>query len=304
MLRLAVPVIALLLGALVAAMLWQHRRYVHARREFVQDRQPLFHSSEVFHVVIFLELARGRDLLDSVRELRRVLEEHEGVQLVYAGKVVLNARPSSQLVDAFGEEVPWDAIVLVQLPSRDAWHQLATAGELKRGLAGFERTYAHGMKRSALRNLMVPQGLLAKRIQQIVTRAPSQVPFEPAPKQEWRIPQEAPFERLSEEQELGRHAAVVVNLVLPGTAEQVEADRGYVERMFGLMAEVGNGPMHMGRAVTLEHDTDFHQVAIVYYPGVEYFRSMAESRFFQGIIAGKQLGDTQASITVPILGGL
>jgi hypothetical protein len=28
---------------------------------------------------------------------------------------------------------------------------------------------------------------------------------------------------------------------------------------------------------------------------------MGRSRFFQGIVGGKQLGDTQASVTVPIL---
>jgi hypothetical protein len=42
-------------------------------------------------------------------------------------------------------------------------------------------------------------------------------------------------------------------------------------------------------------------VAIVYCPGVQFFADMLRSEFFQGIIGGKQLGDTQAVITVPIL---
>lgn len=304
MIRLVAVLALVLLASLAAATLWQHRRYVRARRDLAQDRQPLFHSAEVFHVVLFLELALGRDLFASVRTLRDELEANDAVKLVYAGKVALNAQPSSQLVDAFGAEVPWDAVVCVQLPSRAAWDRIASSGDLKRAFAGFARTYAQGMKRSALRNLMIPQGLLAKRIQQIATRAPSQLPLEPAPKEEWVMPLDAPFAKLGAERELGRDAAVVVNLVLHGTPEQMEADRGYVERMFGLMAEVGNGPLHMGRAVPLEHDTRYDMVALVYYPGVEYFRRMAESRFYQGILGGKQLGDTQASITVPILGRL
>jgi hypothetical protein len=71
--------------------------------------------------------------------------------------------------------------------------------------------------------------------------------------------------------------------------------------MIGAMAERGCGPMHMGRAVTLEGDADFDDVAIVYYPGVAYFAEMLGSNFFQGIIGDKQLGDTQATVTVPIL---
>jgi len=304
MVRLFVFLAVGALACLAAAMLWQHRRYLRARRDLVQDRQPLLYPAEVFHVVLFLELAPGRDLFDGVRALRDALEDNPGVQLVYAGKVALNAQPSHQLVEAFGEEVPWDAIVCVQLPSRAVWDRIASSGDLKRAASGFSRTYAHGMKRSALRNLVIPQGLLARRLQQIATRAPSQLPFTPAPKEEWVMPLHAPFARLDAERELGRDAAVVVNLVREGTPEQRAADHRYVDRMFGLMAEVGNGPMHMGRAVTLERDTRYDMVALVYYPGVEYFRRMAESRFYQAILGDKQLGDTQASITVPILGRL
>jgi hypothetical protein len=115
------------------------------------------------------------------------------------------------------------------------------------------------------------------------------------------VVENAGLARLAAERELGRHAAVIVNLVREGSAEQQEADRGYVRQMFGLMAEGAHGPMHVGRAVRLESGADFDGVAIVYYPGVDYFADMARSRCYQGILGGKQLGDTQVSITVPIL---
>jgi uncharacterized protein (DUF1330 family) len=295
--RALVWLLLVVLAAAVVAMVWQHRRYVHARRVFAQDEQPLLHSGDVFHVVTFLELAPGADLLESVRKLRDRVEAGGAAKMVYAGKVALNAGPSRQLVEAFGEAVPWDAIVLVQYASREAYDRAAASD----ALAGFARIYSHGMKRSALPNLLIPQVFLATRLRQIATGAPARFPFEPAPKEEWVIPQDAPFERLSAERELGAEAAVVVNLQLPGSAEQVAADRQYVGEMFELMAEMGNGPLHMGRAVTLERDTHYENVAIVYYPGVEYFRNMIESRFYQAIIGRKQLGDNQSSITVPIL---
>ena len=70
------------------------------------------------------------------------------------------------------------------------------------------------------------------------------------------------------------------------------------------MGRLAHGPMHMGSAVTLEGDASFKTVAIVYYPGVSYFAKLVSSRFFLGIIGDKQLGDTQAVPTVPILSRL
>ena len=55
---------------------------------------------------------------------------------------------------------------------------------------------------------------------------------------------------------------------------------------------MGNGPMHIGTAVTLEGEADFDNVVIGYYPGVEYFAQMIRSEFFTSIVGGKQLADT------------
>lgn len=286
-----------LLVVVVVAMLWQHQRYLHARRAFVQDHQPLLYGSDVFHVVTFLELAPGDDLFERMRALRDRVEAGGRGKLVYAGKVALNAGQSAQLVEAFGEPVDWDAVALVQYESRDAW-EATRAGE---PFAGFARTYSHGMNRSALQNLMLPQAFLLVRVRQWLTGSSPGGAFEPVPEEERQLPTEAPLERLSAERELGADAAVVVNLVQRGSEAEQAADREYVGAMFERMAAIGNGPMHVGDAVTLERDTRYDGVAIVYYPGVDYFRSMLESRFFNAIIGNKQLGDNQSSITVPIL---
>lgn len=298
--RLALLLLLLVLAAVVAAMGWQHHRYLQARRDVVHDRQPLLHGS-VLHVVLYLELAPGAELLDAVRALRDAAESTGGGRMVYAGKVAVNALTSAQLTETFGEEVAWDAVVLLQLPSREAWDRLVAGDAWATAMRGFARRHAQGMQRSAWLNLAIPMGLLAERARQIVTRAPSHFPFEPAPPEERVMQADGRLEALLAERELGRDAVVVANLLRAGTPEQQAADRAYGLRMLGLMAEGGHGPMHMGRAVTLEGEATFDRVALVYYPGVDYFAEMARSRFYQGIVGGKQPGDTQASVTVPIL---
>ena len=69
----------------------------------------------------------------------------------------------------------------------------------------------------------------------------------------------------------------------------------------GMLAEVGGGPMHMGAAITLEGAADFDSVAIVFYPGAQFFADMLRSRFFTGGVGNKQLGDTYSSPSFPLL---
>ena len=71
--------------------------------------------------------------------------------------------------------------------------------------------------------------------------------------------------------------------------------------MLSVRADVGNGPMHLGQAITLEGEADFDNVTIVYYPGVQYFADMIRSEFFTSIVRGKQLADTLSAPTVPLL---
>ncbi len=99
--------------------------------------------------------------------------------------------------------------------------------------------------------------------------------------------------------EYGEDALVVLNFIKNGSAQQRDSEYG--SEMIGLMAELGVGPMHLGKAVTLEGDAEFDDVAIVYYPGVEFFVEMVQSEFFTGIVGDKQLGDTLSSPTVPLL---
>jgi hypothetical protein len=60
----------------------------------------------------------------------------------------------------------------------------------------------------------------------------------------------------------------------------------------------------MGRAVTVEGDSRFSSFAAVYYPGIDHMQAMLSSTFMNRIASGKQLGDTLAFATIPVLSKL
>jgi hypothetical protein len=294
--RIALLALGALLLLLLVAGGWQIRRYLEIRREVVHDAQPLLHSGASFHIVTLLKLPEGASLLPALREWKAALP---GDALpIYAGKVVTVALQSEQL-----EAVDWDAIFLTQFVTRDAYDRFAASPDHRDAMGAFARSYAMGMQRSPALNFGIPLALLGLRAFDIATLRWTRLPFEPGdalPDQERR---ERVLAALRKERELGKDAVVVLNFLQSGTAEQQRANRGYGREMLGLMAEVGNGPMHMAAAVPFDGSA-FDSVALVYYPGVDYFADMLGSRFFGGIVGGKQLGDTQAMPTVPLLSQL
>lgn len=287
-----------LLALLGAAMGWQHLRYARARRDVVQDRQAPWHSTARFHVVTFVECAHDDDLRASVAGLRDSIEAAGSAQVIYAGQAAFTME-SSQIGPA-----DWDAVVLAQYDSRGAYDVMAESAAYREALDVFVRHYSHGMQRNWLLNLLIPQGLLALRLFDLVRGQGNSADFEPAAADEKSTRLATLTERAADLRaltEVNRDAMVVFNLIKSGDAEQEAANRAYGRRMMGRFAALGHGPVHIGRAVTLEGDAEFNQVVAVYYPGPEYFASMLESRFFNAIIDGKQLSDTQVVPTVPIL---
>ena len=63
----------------------------------------------------------------------------------------------------------------------------------------------------------------------------------------------------------------------------------------------GVGAVGLPRGIMNTGDAEFDDVHVVYYPGLDYFISLMGSKFYNGIVGDKQLGDTQAIPTVPIL---
>lgn len=112
------------------------------------------------------------------------------------------------------------------------------------------------------------------------------------------------MKQLNTYRDVREDAVVIVNFLLPGDAEQRRADRAYTGEMTRGMAEGGYGPMHLGPAVVVEGDSTFKMFAAVYYPGIDHMHAMIGSTFMNRIGSGKQLGDTLAVATIPVLSRL
>ncbi len=305
--RIALWGVAGLIACLTLAASLQHAHYHAVRRDAAQDRQPWLHDGEVFHVLTFVRVSDGGDLIASLQALHGASTDGDWV---YVGKALFTT-PSAQI-----GRVDWSAVVLTRYPSREAYEADRRSPAYGEALGGFVEHYEHGMRRSALANLMLPQVLLMRKFVRIASFTPSPYPFTPSngiassevvrrvaseisPDRVQRVVDT--MERLRGEPDLGREAVVVVNLIRRGTPEQAARDARYTDAMIGLMAERGYGPLHVGDAMSLSEDIDFDTVAMVYYPGTEFFADMISSTFFRSIVGDKQLGDNQSTATVPIL---
>jgi uncharacterized protein (DUF1330 family) len=293
--RFALLAMSATVAAGFAAMLWQHGCYLNVRRYAVQDRQEMLYGGETFHVLTFLKVHPGADAVAALRDFRKATLGDGSGRWIYAGKAVINV-PSARI-----GPVDWSAVTLVEYPSREAYERHARSNAYLAALAGFERYYAQGARRSMVENLLLPQVLLLRKLAAMLSRRPSEYPFEPMPPK--ALPQRVHdvMARLRAETELGREATVVVNLQERGDARMRASDARYTSAMTRLMAELGCGPLHLAKAETLADGVPFDRVAIVYYPGTAFFADMLGSSFYQHILPDKQLADNQSAITVPIL---
>ena len=284
-----------LLLVVVALMIGQYNHYKDVRLHAVQDHQEAWHG-DVFHVLTFVQAAPGNDFMTPLKNLVLAAKGGPG-KLIYAGQVIHMGLRSAQISQTFGDAVDWQAIVLQQFANQEVYQAYLEQAEIKQALAGFAVTYSHGFKRSASLNVLLHQMLLAIKTWRQVTFSPDILPFQASPQAQRADISEA---LLKHANGLGRDAILIVNLARNGTAEQQAANNDYASQMLGLMAEQGYGPMHIGSTVSLEHNHQFDQAMLVYYPGSQYFHDLGNSTWFQGIIGDKQLADTQACITVPI----
>ena len=295
-------ILGIVLLLLLGAMLWQHVRYLNLRRDVVQDSQELVYPASRFHVITYLGVAEGEDVIKAIAALRREIEAVGVAKMVYAGQAALTVE-SSQLAPQ-----NWDAVVLVEYPSRSAYEAAAENPRQRDALAAFRAVYSHGMARSPVANLLLPQLLLALRAGDILRGNWNVEELEPASVEGASSEQVALFrERMKSLLSLASvndEAVVIFNLAKPGSEAEQARNRSYGLTMLTRMAALAHGPMHLGSAVPVEGDAQFDDVVIVYYPGVDYFSRLVRSRFFQGIIGDKQLGDTLVVLTVPILSRL
>ena len=60
----------------------------------------------------------------------------------------------------------------------------------------------------------------------------------------------------------------------------------------------------MGRGVAVEGEHRYRNFVAVYYPGIDHMHAMVGSTFINRVGPGKQLGDTLAVATIPVLAKL
>ena len=299
--KMMLIILVIVLLVVLSTIAWQHLRYLDARRNNLQDQQPMLYANDAFHAITFFAVKSGESVIDAARTFVDFLEQSGVAKVIYVGQAAFSSGTTSVGAAPVGAAT-WSGVVMMQYPSRSDFEALRQQESYGEELGRFARTYTHGMRRPQWTNILLHQGLLIMAIRDWLS-GHRLAPLEP-------MPDEMPGNgrgvsqvatRLRAMSEINDEALVVVNLQRPGTPEQQANDRKYTSKMIARMARGGHGPMHVGEAVTLEGDADFDRVAIVYYPGATYFANLISSGFFQGIIGDKQLGANLAVPTVPIL---
>ena len=280
-----------------AVMLWQHMRYLNARRDNVLDRQSMMYSSESLHVATFFEVSEGEDVVEKLKQLRKETDGIDGVQWIYAGMAGVGIE-SKQI-----ENGAWNAAILQQYPSRQVYESISSSDAYRKSLAAFPNHHSIGIRRPWLLNLAIPQLLLGLRFVDVLRGGWTVDDFvkdtqNPVPESTGGA--DGPG-KLRELAAINPRAVLIFNFLKDGTAEQQAANKSYGLTMLTRMAALAHGPMHIGKTVTLDGDASFDTAVFVYYPGPVYMADMVESTFFRSIVGGKQPGDTLVVMTVPIL---
>ncbi len=289
-----------MLAVLVLAtstMAWQHLRYLRIRRNSAQVRQRLWHSSDVFHVMVFFKLRGGAKVVDTVKHFLQLLATDSKVRLVYAGQAACTVH-SNQLGIC-----DWDGVLLLEYPSRTDYQESCVKGNTTRAYQSFAESYLHGMRRNRQTNLSIPLFLLRRRLRDVFYGKWRVEPLVPSPVfatfpayEIWRLR----AARLRASNAINREGMVVYSLVKRGSRELQAGNAVFNRQMASRMAAEGYGPLHMGRPVALESLARFDLAVASYYPSAEYVADLLGSQFFGSITGGKQLGDYLAVFTIPI----
>ena len=88
----------------------------------------MLYPGQTFHAVIYLKVESGEDVIGAARSLRPVLESSNAGTIVYAGQVGCSLVRSEQV------ENDWDAVLLVQYESRQAFDALEIGRSSERHL--------------------------------------------------------------------------------------------------------------------------------------------------------------------------
>lgn len=281
----------------LAAMAWQHLRYLRIRRDSAQDRQGLWHSNQAFHVIVFFKLGSGDKVVDTVRRFVQHILANSKARLIYAGEAAFTIS-SNQLGNC-----DWDGVLMFEYPSRTEYLESIADNRFGEARQYLSDSYVHGMRRDRQRNLAVPQFLLRLRLKDILCGNWRIEPLRLSPVFA-TFPEYAPWRareaRLRAVNAINRQGLVVYSLVKRGKPGQRIGITVFARKMASRMAALGHGPVHIGRPVRLENLARFDQVFATHYPSADYLADLLSSQFFNSFTGREQLGDYLSVFTIPI----
>jgi hypothetical protein len=290
-------ILLVILTLIGIVMIWQHRRYQHIRYDLAQDLQRPLHSGEAFHVMVFFKLKPGDKVVETTRHFKQQILSCSCARLIYAGQAAFTVNALHL------DNREWDGVLLFEFPSRADYEQSRIDPRTILARRVFAHSYLHGMRRNRRDSLLMPQWLLRRRMQDLLTGRwrieplQSSLAFETAPEfQLWRNR----VSRLSALHEINRDGCVIFNLVKYGTAGHQDLAEIYGGKLLSRMAALHHGPLHMGRSVALEEFARFDRVYIAYYPSARYFADLIASQYFHNIAGSKLMGDSFRVATAPI----
>lgn len=307
------------LATIVAAVAYAVWKYHQTRRRVLHDRQSLFYSPSKAHSVTLVKLPADTTStsgapphLADPEATKALCASYvralvaEGAKLVYAGLAVVTPLHSAQL-----PERQWDAVLLLQHDSADARAAAFGAAAVREAAAPFAAVYTVGMRRHpVIPGFIMPVLFsVAKLVGAVIgnSGADSKGHFTHAgklmpPEQSSGVVQvEKAFGRVGER---ARDAIVVMNLLIDHKdAEIARRNARYGMRMMRMLGEQGAGAMHFGTAEAVPGQPvlkePWENVAMVYYPGKQFFLDLMRSTFWNSTGPGKKQGDTEVVITAP-----
>jgi hypothetical protein len=167
----------------------------------------------------------------------------------------------------------------------------------------FADSYFHGLRRDRTVNAFIPVYLFELRLKDVLRGKRRADPLVKPPELA-SLPEyddiRARISRLHALHEVNRQGLVVYNLVKrrrpapPAIANDLDA------RLRARMAADGHGPLHIGRAVSMEYNAGFDSIYVVHYPSARYYGELLTSQHYRTMVDSYRLLDTMIVPTVPM----
>jgi hypothetical protein len=284
------------IALLAIAFVWTYWRYFHNRRLLAQDYQAPLALRQSFHVCLLFQVANGRRLDETARQVTHAILSGGDVRLIYAGQVVFNL-DSVQL-----GPTRWDGLLFFELPSRDRFNAAYTE-RFRRVREQLPDSYLFGVRRSALGSSVAPLTVFGLRLSELLRGRLKAAPLIERPELR-ALPEHGSVHdhvrRLQAAHEINRTSLVVYTLARHDRDSTAAPIEGLTRRLLARLARHSMGPLHNGQFRRIEHNAVFDNLFSIQYPSARDFAELLLSQYHETIIDNPALNDALVLPTVPI----